>query len=332
LIFFKKYKSDPLSKERGLFFSNKKRTDTVNLVKTTLDCSLLSKTIFVGTTYHTTNTGLEIPKVVKDELERFLKLYLEMSGIKETEGVFFRVDLYPDEEDGVFWIIEVNALFVDGWGIALNFTRATGQTIKIEDGLFPKVWTTEDPLYVPELELACQELTLATGQKHEFEPASSCRHNQHLAYWYGRSRLRENLWPTNGELLDDKILLCRMATRWNGRCINIPESFSSETGGWDHLPDRQNLVFKLRRKWTNPRMSVQFGDQIGKGKFWRKLWCEDEAIAQTRIKQTATADNQPVQAIVLTAGSRVIAGYIQLAQPGTRIINDNSVHGPIIFG
>ncbi|MFA6549309.1 MAG: hypothetical protein WCT39_05230 [Candidatus Margulisiibacteriota bacterium] len=306
----------------------------MRLANLTLDTSVLPHEIFAGSPYQTTSLGLEIPKKTKDELREFLERYLKEAGIENDDGVFFRVDLYPDpEKEDVFWIIEVNALFVDGWGIGLNLARATGSPVEI-NGLgdrFPETWTTEDRAYLPELQLACDELRIATGRQFSFEPSFNCRISQAPAYWYGRQRPHEKLRPWHGETLDDKIVLVRLASTWRGERIRIPQSFSVETTPWDQLPDRSGLVFKLRRKWENPRMSVRFGDEIGKGKDVRRGYTDGGVIAQTRIPQATTNDGQPVQAIIMTAGTTPVSGYVQIARPGVKIINDNSLHGPLIL-
>lgn len=300
--------------------------------KFNLNTSVLPQTIYSNREYRTTNLGLEIPPSVRQELREFLESYLKTAGASK-DGVFLRVDLYPDpEEENVFWVIEVNGLFVDGWGIGLNLARAVGHSVELNgSGLsFPGIWTTEDRSYLPELELAQQELHLLTGQDFDFMAASNCRINQTPAYWYGRLRPHQNLVPKFGQELDDKIVLEQMQGSWNGSHIKIPPSFHHGNTPWEKLPPKESLVFKLRKKWEDPEKSVRFGTEIGKGKDVKRGYDKGEIIAQTLLKP-ALSDGRPVQVIIMTADIEPVTGYLQTARPGTKIINDDSVHGPVIF-
>lgn len=307
----------------------------MRLVNLSVDTSILPAEIFAGSPYQTTSLGLKIPRETKDELREFLGRYLQTAGIENDNEVFFRVDLYPDtENDNVFWVIEVNALFVDGWGVALNLSRAAGSPVEIGglDNRFPETWTTEDRVYLPELQLACDELKIATGKQFLFQPAAACRLFKPPAYWYGRQRPYEKLCPQHGETLDDKLVLVRLANTWHGEHVKIPRSFSLETTVWDNLPSPSGLVFKLRRKWQNPRMSIRFGDQIGRGNDVRRGYNRKDIVAQEVLRRATINGGQHVQIIIVTIGKKPISGYVQIARPDARIINDDSIHGPVILG
>ncbi len=265
---------------------------------------------------------------MKAELQEFLTQFLASAGAPD-HGVYLRVDAFFDEL--CLKIIEINACFVDGWGIALNLTRAANHPVYLSHVRFPTLWVVEEKLYRPEAELACDELRLHDQQARVIRPGELKQmKKQPLVYWYGRSRDYPNIVPAGGPSLDNKLHLARFSRGWQGDLVHTPHCHWNEATPWDELPpdgvvkpcdkDRANSV--QVSNISSHRLPVHL----------RQLYEAGKIVVQERIEPYLTPHGSPTQLIIMTAGARPIAGYLQIARPGTFCITDNSTHGPLLFG
>ena len=294
-----------------------------------LEQGALPASIYAGSSFRSTNVGAVLSASVRDDIEFLLCHLLELAGADE-DGTYFRLDLYP-LADGRFAVIEANAHFVDGWGTALALSRAAGFPVRV-DGGFPMRWTTCHDVYEPELELAARELVLAGVADASVVDWDECLNGDvRPAYWYGRFRREgsfDHILPRNGAMLDDKIWLAYSSGLFgDGDTLVVPKCYWRDVCHWSAIPN--DVVFKRRVK-TEDRHVVKFRDQIGRGKSMRKAYERGEVLAQTFVDPFLRED-RPVQFVVLCQGTNPITGYVQFADPGTRIINDACMHGPLIF-
>ncbi len=318
------------TKGRGTSQGRKKM---IQLNRFPLKSELVAPNIYGRYLHRTTDLGVLVPEEHRSELRRFLHEFLRFSGYPE-KGVYLRVDAFMNQ--GQLQIIEINAHFVDGWGIALNLARAAGRPVELNGASFPEIWTTSNEIYRPELELACQELTLQGYRCRTMPYDEVLQRTDTEVYWYGRfNRYRDYplVRPTFGQDLDNKYNLARFSWQWESALVEIPLYYSQEVTDWDELP--RNVVFKFCDKAgpevARARSSVLYRDQIGKGKFVRQCYRAETAVAQEVIRPTRLDDGSLTQLIVMAAGSEPLTGYLQVVPAGTRIINDNSTHGPLIF-
>jgi len=302
----------------------------MKLRRAAIERGLLPKEIYKGASYFVTELALFLSDQIRNELRILLSRLLKEAGVTE-DGTFFRIDAYIDPEMRHLNIIEVNSHFVDGWGVALNLARAAGWRVALPTGVFPKFWTLTDNVYLPELELACQELELLAGEKHDVVFWGEALGLQQPVYWYGRFRREGFLQvvPKCGALLDDKIWLARVAREWSPNRVLVPKCYSVEETPWENLPT--DVVLKVRRKWENERAKPVFRAELVSGKGTRKAYQRGELIAQ-EVVSTLHIDDRPIQAVIMCAGIEPVVGYIQHAHHKARFINDNSEHGPLLFG
>src|SRR5690606_20317646 len=100
--------------------------------------------------------GVVLSAKVKAELERFLEEY--NAFLKVEQAPYYRIDAYFDQN--TLWVLEVNAAFVDGWGTALNLSRASWISLDPKAMVFPKLFATVEEEYLPELQLLIDELAV----------------------------------------------------------------------------------------------------------------------------------------------------------------------------
>lgn len=296
----------------------------------TLDSGVVAPCIYRGQPHKTTQQGVMLSWDYREELQRLLTEFLSFAQAPAS-GVYLRLDCFL-QADGTLAVIEINSSFVDGWGTAFNLVRASGHRLPFPDELkFPQVWSLREQVYLPELELAVSELPLHGGPQARFlEPDEALATGEEV-YWYGRF---DNFGsfplvrPADGIRLDNKMLLARFSNHWRGRLVTIPHFYGVAETPWEQIP--ADVVFKLGNKTQDPRNSVKFRDEIGHGKFFRRAYNAGEAIAQARI-EPITVEGAVTQVIIMAVGSTPITGYLQIAYPPRRIINDNSFHGPLVF-
>lgn len=309
------------SRKRGDFDFNPRTEEQpmIDIRSFELDTSILPDSIYGEAPYRYQPTGVVLDACVREELSALLAAYLRTCGCA-AHGTYFRIDAYFDLEKGYLWILEINALFVDGWGTALNLSRAAGYPVRVRPRSFPSTWTTEDPAYLPELRLACEELRLATGERFEVTETPE-KH----AYRYGRSRSHATDML---DVLEDKLALTTFSREWCGTRVHVPKGYSAMEHRFDELSSlRGGLVFKHRFKRNN-REVVCFSDQAGKGV--RRAYGEKLMIAQ-EVVQPWKLNGRPTQLVLLAVGSEPVTGYLLCGELDERILTDRGIHGPLIF-
>lgn len=236
------------------------------------------------------------------------------------------MDIYPNE--GKLEVIEVNTAFVDGWGIALNLSRAAGQPLDASD-IFPSKFLTTESQYRPELQLLIGELAIGAV---EIEDLSGC---DDPVYVYGRvTDPPENVLPRRGKEFDDKRLLAEFSRTWDSSIVTTPKSYSVEQGDtWQDVPDDVYIKFvdKSSDESEKARFSVKKGKPTGKAPFLKRAFNEGKLIAQDTIPeywQEIQETQKATQLVVLNQGN-FLTGYVQYGNGC--IINDNSVHAPLLF-
>lgn len=276
-----------------------------------LDTSVVARRIYRNYTHETTVVGATIETTVCKELSEFLHAYLAENRC--SEHVFLRVDAFVDADS--LRIIEVNAELQDGWGVALNLLRASGNVPQRNRAPFPTEIIVYYEDYLPEFELA----------REEFRRLG---HEMQIVSW----RKRPGVLLKNP--LDDKMCLARFSRLWQGSRVRIPRTYWNENTVWEDLPD--DVIFKFRHKYgTHSRkagFSVARRSDIGNGKYIRRCYAKGDVIAQERILPFTTADGSVTQAIILCSGYVPVTGYLQVAPQGTFIINDKTAQkGPLVL-
>ena len=278
-----------------------------------LDESVVAKRIYRDYSHQTTRAGLVVEKEIRDELHSFLSSFLDFVG--SDHSVFLRVDAFAAAS--VLNIVEINVELQDGWGVALNLLRASGNTPYFNGSTrLPTEIILYREDYLPEFELAQQELALLG---HQLE----------IVGW----RTRPGVGAKGA--FDSKMYLAKFSQTWCGKRVCVPKTYIADTTPWGDLP--QDVVFKFCDKYGKParkaRYSVARRHEIGHGKFMRKCYLAGEAIAQEYIEPLRLENGASTQAIVLCSGCNPLVGYTQVAPPGVFIINDRTAKkGALVFG
>lgn len=210
---------------------------------------------------------------------------------------------------------------------------ATGIPVELPQAYFPRFWTSQERAYLPELELACKELS-TLGIPTQILSKDAAVRSDEPVYWYGRME-GTTIWPKQGRCLDNKMNLVTFSRLWKGEFIKVPESYEYQTTAWDMLPIPVVLKASDKAGATAQRLAmnrgVVFRRQPSPMPFLRKSYNKGEVIAQELIPAFQLESNRPTQLIILAAGSIPVSGYLQIALPNEQIINDNSIHGPLMF-
>lgn len=300
-----------------------------------IDRVLVAPVVYLKLPHRVTETGVRLPQDVVDRLALFLcryeKFLQEHEDTRDRQSpLYFRVDAYI--HDDILSILEVNTAFVDGWGVALNLSRASGIKISTDDLDFPLDFATEDDAYLPELKLAVHEINQLRRMKRQVVPFKKRGLYERSTYVYGRSgnRSRTDIVPYNGVELDDKRHLAAFSESWNETSVCIPRMYAGQTTTWDDLPE--DIVLKFSDT-SSPianvmRESVLFGKPAGKAKFWRRAYHEGHVIAQKMVGPLKHWGLNS-QLVILAIGQTPVAGYVQFSEK--RVVNDNSIHGPLLF-
>lgn len=268
--------------------------------------------------------GLELAPSIVSELEEFLQQYKNILGCDQNP--YFRLDAYFSEK--MLSILEVNALFVDGWGTSLNFERAFNGRFSYDKlEALPSLFTCEDPEYLPELQLFVDELNIRRSTQARVLSLDEARQVKEPVYVYGTSFSGENFIPARGREYDNKRNLFVMAEQWEGKQVKIPRMYDVTTTAWDDVPAEVVLKFsdKQGEATKKARQSVLMGKPQGKAKFLRKAYAEGDLVAQEYVAPSS-ALGVNTQLILCASGNTPVAGYVQYSPK--EIINDNSIQGP----
>jgi len=310
-------------------------------VRFPLDDQVVAPCIYRSSPHRTTGVGLRLSRELRHELSTFMFSFL-VDTDAPSDGTYFRMDAFL-RPDGGLSVIEINAAFVDGWGTAMNLARASGNPVYLADASFPKYWSGAEQQYWPELELACSELRVA-GRAATVITAAEARRLKEPVYWYGAFQDQFYWRPIDGIRLDDKQLLALLGQSWSGSLVHIPRHYFVDQTPWDSLS--REIILKFRSK-HDPEVAVELArkrlpsvarrEQIGRGKYWRRQYSSRIALAQDLVEPLScplmvddVAD--PVtQVIIFFVGQNPVTGYLQVVERGRRVINDDSVHGPVVF-
>jgi hypothetical protein len=277
-----------------------------------LDQSEVAPVIYRDLPHVVTPVGLIVEQQAQNELARFMSDFMRSVGAGQEQ--YFRIDAFV--ADGGLQVIEINNEVQDGWGVSLNLLRAAGKTPAPElvNGI-PEQIIVYNTDYMPEFKLAQRE-------------ASLLGRNVQLPSW----RERQGIIAKGP--YESKMYLARFSRQWVGSLVSVPKFYSTEDTPWEDIPE--DVVFKFCHKYgpgaQKARYSVVTRKDLGKGRFMRRAYEAGEAVAQERTDPLHLPDGSVTQAIILCAGSKPVAGYLQVAPPGVFIINDKtSAKGPLVF-
>jgi hypothetical protein len=295
-----------------------------------IDRSIVAPSIYAGAPHRITDVGVSLPSAIVKELQGMLRAYNRFLGVREP---YYRIDAYFDAT--TISILEINAAFVDGWGTALNLARASNISIPGEKLRFPIHFASVENAYRPELELFARELELCRSERVEVCDFRTWCWADTEIYVYGRVPHDDSLLvlPRDGLRLDDKRNLAQFERERKGLPdihIRIPQHYMAPTP-WEEVPN--DVVLKFRDKdgkeARQARQSVIIGKPQGKAKFLRGCYEAGLLIAQTYVAPSVHEGNN-TQLVILAVGDEPVTGYVQYSTK--KIINDNSVHGPLAFG
>ncbi|KKP33093.1 MAG: hypothetical protein A2360_00240 [Candidatus Staskawiczbacteria bacterium RIFOXYB1_FULL_32_11] len=308
----------------NLYFD--KGVAVINFYEFVLNSSVVAKKIYREDYHFTTNRGVVISHEVRIELKRLLSSFNNQVGIEKTP--YYRIDAFFDDES--LWILEINASFVDGWGTALNLARAGGIRISSELLTFPTFFASKSWEYMPELELFVDELARLGLSGHHIHELHG--NGVDSTYVYGRvgSKDQPNILPYDGLRLDNKLNLGLLSRGWDSVAVKIPRHYINRFDSWEEIPTDVVLKFcdKSSLECKQTRQSVLFDKPSGKAPFIRRCYREEKLVAQNFV-QPVKQNGSSCQLVILAIGEEPITGYVQYSRE--RIINDNSVHGPLQF-
>jgi hypothetical protein len=295
--------------------------NSIKSVDFCMDQSIVAPVIYGNSPHYTTNTGIELGKKVAKELRDFLRNFNLFMGV--TKIAYYRMDAYFDENN--LNILEINASFVDGWGTALNLSRASGATVNSQSLLFPNLFVNEEQVYAPEFKLCQEELQIA-GAKRMHESTDRL---VPTIYYYGRWPTKnDGIFPYDGIRMDNKMNLAMFSRVWQGNYIKIPKHYMRGFDSWENIPNEVVLKFcdKGGEECRMARQSVIFNKPTGKAKFIKRCYEKDALIAQEIIQPAKRGDDN-CQLVILAINEDPVTGYVQYSPK--KIINDNSLHGPL---
>lgn len=277
---------------------------------------------YVDQPHRVTPQGVRISREAARELGQLLYNY---SRFIDEPGRYCRADVLVTPN--ALMVLEVNMAYIDGWGTALNLSRAAG--IKVWPPSFARCFLLDAPAYQPELELLLQEL----GGKHRICQQHDTCDGPACAY------------GLRNPAIDNKRHLARFAPYWHGELVKIPTFYTEESGtSWADVPTDVYLKFtdKFGPYAQAARVSVLRGKPGGKARFLRHAYEQGGLIAQARVEAlgrggkpyaapgAAEEPNPGLQLVVMAAGPHELMGYVQYAFGD--IITDDSVHGPLQLG
>lgn len=170
-----------------------------------LDRTIVAPVIYRDYPHKTTPVGLVVEMAVVQELKCFLKKFLEFHNRTEA-GTFIRVDAFFSENG--LQVIELNVELADGWGVALNLARASGNLVTLPLGIeLPSHYVAYTSNYISEYQLAVKEF---------------CRLGHHV----GDIESRYCEIEIKDEL-DNKMCLERFSRIWKGDLVKVPKMYST---------------------------------------------------------------------------------------------------------
>lgn len=269
-----------------------------------LDSAVVASSIYGTFTHQVTSVGVVLESTIKSELERFQREYTSFLGVADGEK-FFRVDLYFDSKQ--VFIIEVNVEVADGWGVSLNLLRAAG---------IPLVMPAPLPVVIPTYPEDPRETEYCLA-------ISECaRLGVQVSLEVHPKRLEDPL--------DNKRHLAQFSTQWQSDLVAIPVFYEWRTCHWNQLP--KEVYFK-RVDGRGPK-SVQVVPRSScvRRNDFRSQYRRGKVIVQAQVEPFLTEEGEPVQAVLMCAGGKVVTGYVQIAPRGRTIINDKGTKkGPLMF-
>lgn len=311
------------------------------------DQSQVAPVIYKDLPHRTTNMGIIVNKEITRELRRFLREFTNFlcKDWPVVYGPYYRIDAYFDEQS--ITILEVNTNFVDGWGTALNLSRASKINIDSNICVFPEYFVYLRPDYLPELELLIKELKqIGVKTQHEIlrrvtyeRDILSCFYNivdidtdGIQAYHYFRtlsgSVPSRYIIPYGGRLFDNKSNLAGFSRNWLSQLIKIPTHYQISNCQWQDLPN--NVVLKFSDKDCDESLqswySVFIGKPLGKRPSIKRFYNKGIMLAQEQIEPTKIGSNN-CQLVILAIGASIVSGYVQYSPKA--IITDDSLHGPL---
>lgn len=344
----------------------------IKVVECSLRREIIPPSLWARRPYHVNSVGLEVPRVIKREAERFAQEFVDYycshasppfsshhHGIPWS-GTYLRMDLFVDPSCESVALLEVNSRFVDGWGSSLNLTRAVGNYASNADAeqikwRFPSSWflPANNMAYRAEFNLAMSELTLmgagGLGGVQEMKrwEYTSCEdvvtylyadhhHAEAEVYYYGWDRpgTQHLMWlPVYGYDLENKRLLAEFSWNWRSACFTIPRCYTDPVS-WEDIPKEQ-VIWKFCEKNSpdSMRASTNIVYPNELGKGKFVRQCyHRHSIIAQDIVPSLEAGGNICQLILLAAEGKVVTGYTLWAPSGTRVITDAYTHGPLIWG
>ncbi len=301
-----------------------------------INTRILPTSVYGNEPYLAQSLGGVVSGQVISELRVLLERFVSFCSVKKLPHVFFRIDGFFNSEG--LHVLEVNARFVDGWGIALNLSRAANISIPQEHLLFPELWhlPQAQKLYRNEFNLLRRELSFLG--LHSKEVGTGALGKGSPVYCYGFDYPERNegnlLVPIYGKELDDKLMLARFSWEWHGVLVKIPLGYYKTLCDWEDVP--KNAIFKFRDKHgtesIKARGSVFYEDQLPRGNFLEQCYNREALIAQDLVVPCFTDDGRTIAQIeIQCCGTEPVCGYALFAPKGTRVVNDRYVHGPVAF-
>ena len=290
-----------------------------------LDPTIVAPIIYRNEPQRTTEMGVVLPPQVRLELSNLLQIYTD-----HFVEQYYRIDAHFTADK--LYVLEINTGFADGWGTALNLSRAAGIAILKEPlYAFPEKVACMDPDYLPEARLFVQEMADIPLTIDRIVHWDGLDEPSDELYVYGRVKSKFiNVYPLFGYERDNKLNLAHFAQKWSGKRVVIPRHYVCDLAGWDDIPSDAVLKFceKENEESRVARASVIIGKPLGKAQFLRRCFSERKLIAQERIYPTRH-EAMNCQLIILARDSDVITRYVQYSEK--EIINDNSIHGPLLI-
>lgn len=288
----------------------------------------IAPVIYKDTVHKVTPCGAAVSAQVQEELLAFVRQYADF--VSAGPNPYFRLDVYV--ADGKLWVLEANSAFVDGWGVALNLSRAVNAAVATDLLHFPICLGLVEAAYRPELELLITELEISGSIDHRLCEQWQTGNCHGPVYVYGRVE-GDYIWPQGGLRLDDKMNLARFSREWQGNLVMTPVTHTHEVTDWSDVPSDVFLKFvdKSSAESQRARFSVAPGKPTGKSPFIRRCYNAGSLIAQQRIygdKVLVESQERQVQLVILS-NTEMLTGYVQFGLGS--IINDNSIHGPLVF-
>ncbi len=298
----------------------------INFFDFDMDQSIVAPVIYRNEKHKTTNKGIILPNYFTQEIRRFIASFNVSVGVEKPP--YYRIDAYFNERS--LSILEINAAFVDGWGTALNLARASNISVNAKSLIFPQRFASTSLDYLPELLLLIEELDVLGYKSHllcDFD-----RSFNDSVYVYGRIELKgvQNVFPYDGHRLDNKLNLAMFSKVWDSDLVKIPKHYVSRFNFWEEVPKEVVLKFcdKGSVECEQARQSVMFNKPSGKAPFIKRCYKEELLIAQDIIQPTKQ-ERYNCQLIIFVIGNEPVTGYVQYSDK--EIINDNSIHGPLLI-